>query len=93
METFYMQGDDKRLYFKNINRIPDEEEYKMIMRHLKKAECVINDKMMGPDCDIIRCTFKGKEFDVVRTIDGDGTFIYSDNHGVLEELEDVFNHD
>lgn len=36
METFYMQGDDKRLYFKNINRIPDEEEYKMIMQHLKK---------------------------------------------------------
>lgn len=54
---------------------------------------MINDKMMGPDCDIIRCTFKGKKFDVVRTIDGDGTFIYSDNHGILEELEDVFNHD
>lgn len=34
-----------------------------------------------------------EKFDVVRTIDGDGTFIYSDNHGVLEELEDVFNHD
>ena len=30
METFYMQGDDKRLYFKNISRIPDEEELPVI---------------------------------------------------------------
>lgn len=93
MESLYMQGDDKRLYFRNYNRIPDEEEYKMIMQCLKNAECVILDKKMGPYCDIIRCIYKENEFDVVRTIDGDGTFIYSDNHDVLEELEAVFKHD
>ena len=54
---------------------------------------MILDKKMGPDCDIIRCVYKENEFDVVRTIDGDGTFIYSDDHDVLEELEAIFKYD
>ena len=90
MKSFFMPGDENRLYFRNLNKISDEQEYKMVMHCLKNADCEIGDKIVGPDCDIIHCSHHGNEFDVIRTIDGDGTFIYSSNHAVLEELEDLF---
>ncbi len=31
METFRMDGDNNRIYFRNLNRVSDDEEYENIM--------------------------------------------------------------
>ena len=45
---------------------------------------------MGPDCDLIHCTVQSVRFDVIRTIDGDGSFIYCDNSDGMRFIENMF---
>jgi len=42
METFRMDGDDNRLYFRNPDHaVSDDEEFNMIMSLLRGADCEI----------------------------------------------------
>jgi len=91
METFRMDGDDNRLYFRNPDHaVSDDEEFNMIMSLLRGADCEIGDTDMGPDCDLIHCECDTGEFSVVRSLDGDGTFLYSDDPEVIDSLEELF---
>jgi len=45
---------------------------------------------MGPDCDLIDCSVEGIEFHIIRTIDGDGTFLYCDSPKGMSILEKMF---
>ena len=46
-----MAGDNNRLYFKNYERRPDDEEFAEVMKILKEEGAIISDKYIAPDCD------------------------------------------
>lgn len=54
METFRLTGDNNRLYFKNYDRRPDDEEFAEVMKILKEEGAIISDKYIAPDCDWYR---------------------------------------
>lgn len=45
---------------------------------------------MGPDCDLIICLIEGIEFHIIRTIDGNGTFLYCDSLEGMSILDKIF---
>ena len=90
METFRMDGDNNRIYFRNYYRVSDDEEYENIMEIIKGSDCTIGDTLRGPDCDIIHCEYEGILFNVVRTVDGDGSFIYCEDERDTDQIEELF---
>ena len=52
--------------------------------------CTIGETLMEPDCDLIHCSVQSVRFDVIRTIDGDGSFIYCDNSDGMRFIENMF---
>lgn len=90
MKPIHHNGDNKRLYFTNYERRSDDEEYLEIVSILKKYNYTINRTMIGPDCDLHYCEIGGYSFDIIRTIDGDGTFLYCDDEQGMKYLESIF---
>ena len=91
MQTFRMNGDEKHLYFKNLEHMSDREELVEVMKILHDNECVIIDRIMGPDCTLYQCKMNGYRFAVCdASIDGDGTFLCVDDLRTMEYLESVF---
>ena len=68
----------------------ETEEFEEIMSILKENNCTIDETLMGPDCDLIHCTVQSVRFDVIRTIDGNGSFIYCDNSDGMRFIENMF---
>ena len=86
-----MSGDNNRLYFKNHENRPDDLEFAEIMKILKEEGAIIGDKYIGPDCDLYKNCAIGEEFfDIIYSIDGDGTFLHVNNKETLEILERLF---
>lgn len=85
-----MDGDNNRIYFRNLNRVSDDEEYENIMDILENSGCDIGDTLTGPDCDIVHCEYEGILFDVVRTVDGEGSFIYCEDERDMDQIENIF---
>ena len=86
-----MAGDNNRLYFKNHENRPDDLEFAEIMKILKEEGAIIGDKYIGPDCDLYKsCAIGEKFFDIIYSIDGDGTFLHVKNNETLEILERLF---
>lgn len=91
METFRLAGDNNRLYFKNFDRRPDDEEFAEVMKILKEEGAIISDKYIAPDCDWYQnCKIGEETFDIIYTIDGDGTFLYAENSETIEILKSLF---
>ena len=90
MEIFRLDGDDKHLYFRNLRGISDDEEFESIMAVLKYLGCKIVDQQMAPYCDVVSCVYQEHSFKVIRTIDGDGNYIYADQPVALVCLEKLF---
>ena len=91
MKPIHHNGDNKRLYFTNYERRSDDEEYLEIVSILKKYNYTINRTMIGPDCDLHYCEIDGYSFNIIRSIDGDGTFLYCDDEQGMKYLESIFN--
>lgn len=91
METFRMAGDNNRLYFKNYERRPDDEEFAEVMKILKEEGAIISDKYIAPDCDWYHnCIIGEGVFDILYSIDGEGTFLYAENTETLVILVRLF---
>ncbi len=65
-------------------------EHSIVMNNCADSVCTIDETLMGPDCDLIHCTVQLVRFDVIRTIDGDGSFIYCDNSDGMRFIENMF---
>jgi len=91
MKAFHMDGDSVRLYFTNFENRPDDEEFEEIVSILKKNKCIFGETIMGPDCDLIHCMVEPVKFDIIRTIDGDGSFIYCDDPVGMIVIENMFD--
>ena len=88
MKAFKLSGDEKRIYFQNLNRIPAEEEFVMVIKELQAAGFNVSKvQMMGLD-DVYVCRKAGKECELY--YDGEESFIYSENQELTEELMRVF---
>lgn len=86
-----MAGDNNRLYFKNYDRRLDDEEFAEVMKILKEEGAIISDKYIAPDCDWYQnCKIGEENFDILFTIDGNGTYLYAENSGMIETLESLF---
>lgn len=86
-----MIGDNNRLYFKNYDNRPDDEEFAEIMKILKEEGAIIGDKYIAPDWDMYQnCKIGEEVFDIIYTIDGDGTFLHVENSETLKILECLF---
>lgn len=90
MEALYIGKDRKRLYFKNYERRPDDEEFEEVVSILKNNNCEFMKNLMGPDSDIYRYKINDMYFDLVRTIDGDGSFLYCEDINVMQIIEKMF---
>jgi len=91
MKGFHMDGDPVRLYFTNYERRPNEEEFAEIVDILNKHAMNIQKKIMGPDCDLYKCRIKDVEFELIYSIDGDGTFLYCDDSAGMTFLKTLFD--
>ena len=61
-----MAGDNNRLYFKNYDRRPDDEEFAEVVKILKEEGAIISDKYIAPDCDWYQNCKVGEEtFDII----------------------------
>lgn len=89
MQTFRMKNDNNRLYFRNPKRIPPEDELKHIKSILKENGITISDKKEAGLDDIYSCTKDDMHFNIIFT--GEETFLYSDDEGCLEKLEQMIN--
>ena len=47
MQTYRIDGDKKHLYFKNIERRSDKEEFSEVMKILHENEAIILDRLAG----------------------------------------------
>ena len=61
------------------------------MKILKEEGAIISDKYIVPDCDWYQdCKIGEATFDILFTIDGNGTFLYAEKSETLETLERLF---
>ena len=92
METFRITGDDKHLYFKNLEKITGQEEFRNVIDVLTRNECQIINRITGPDCTLFQCKLGVYRFAVCdASIDGDGTFLCVEDEQTMIFLEDLFN--
>lgn len=89
MQTFKMTDDNNRLYFKNLNRIAPKTELKNIIELLKENNVSISLKKEAGLDDIYSCNLDDMSFDIIYT--GEETFLYSDDEGCIERLEQMLN--
>ena len=90
MEGYHIKDDSTRLYFRHNDNVSDEEEYMAVMSVLRMSGAYIGETKVMPYCDIVRCSLDGADVDVMRYIDGDGTFIYCEDEACMRKLEKLF---
>ena len=91
METFRLTGDDRHLYFRNLERLSGREELASVMKILNANGCQIADRIVGPDCTLYPCKMNGYRFAVCdESIDGDGISLCVDDEKTMEYLEEIF---
>jgi len=91
METFRISGDEKHLYFKNLDRRSGKEEFNDVMDVLTRSGCQIINRIVGPDCILLHCNIGEYRFAVCdASIDGDGTFLCVDDELTMTFLEGLF---
>ena len=92
METFRITGDDKHLYFKNLEKRSGQEEFRQVMDVLTRNECQIINRITGPDCTLFQCRLANYRFAVCdASVDGEGTILCVDDEQTMVFLEDLFN--
>ena len=89
MKAFKLPGDEKRIYFQNLNRIPAEEELAAVLKELKAAGYQVSKPKEEGLYDIYICKKDGEQFDVAFT--GEETIIYHPgNAHDIEGLMKIF---
>lgn len=89
MKAFQMKDDENRIYFRNYERRPGEEELAEVMELLKKAGAKIGEKEEIADIDLYRCVWEDIPFDVIFT--GEEAVIYADDKEDVNKLLEVFS--
>lgn len=83
-----MKGDENRIFFRNLERRPGEEELREAVETLKAAGAEIGDvQQAGPD-DYYKGTLKGAAFRILFT--GEEAIICLDNETDAEKILKVF---
>lgn len=89
MKAFKLQGDENRIYFQNLNRIPAEEELAAVLEELKAAGCQVGGCKAAGLEDIYKCRLEEREFDLLFT--GEEAFLYVPNEEDAEHIMEIFN--
>ncbi len=89
MEAFQMQDDGKRIYFRNLNRIPPGEELADVLKQLQVAGCQVGSCKAAGLEDIYQCRLDEREFDLLFT--GEEAFLYVPNEEDAEHTMAIFD--
>ena len=89
MEAFQMQDDEKRIYFRNLNRIPPGEELAEVLKQLQVAGCQVGSCKAAGLEDIYKCRLDEREFDLLFT--GEEAFLYVPNEEDAEHTMAIFD--
>lgn len=89
MEAFQMQDDGKRIYFRNLNRIPPGEELAEVLKRLQVAGCQVGSCKAAGLEDIYQCRLDGREFDLLFT--GEEAFLYVPSEEDAEHIMAIFD--
>lgn len=86
MKTFQMPKDNKRLYFENLLRIPEDVLLEQVMKRLKThPEIRIGKRMTGPSEDLYSCRLREESFSLWFDLE-DGPEIHAEDPKLIEEL-------
>ena len=88
MKAIRFSGDEKRVYFQNLNRIPAEEQLIKVMKEMQEAGFRLSKPQMMCLDDVYTCRKAGKECKLY--YDGEELFIYSEDQELTEELMRIF---
>ena len=88
MKAFKLSGDEKRIYFQNLDQIPAEEELAAVLKELKAAGYQVSKPQEKGLDDVYACKKDGEQFEVVFT--GEEAIIYSDKPKIIEGLMKIF---
>ena len=83
-----MNGDEKRIYFQNLERRPAEEELQEVMETLRAAGGQIGNTVQAADVDRTMCSLDGIGFRILFT--GDEAILCADSKEDADELMKVF---
>lgn len=88
MKVFQLSGDEKRIYFQNLDRTPAEEELSAVLNELKAAAYKVSEPQEKGLDDVCVCKKDSEQFDVLFT--GEESIIYSDEPKIIEGLIKIF---
>ena len=92
MKTLRLNGENNKLYFKNYENRPDEEEFREVISILKSAGCIIGKRTTAADFDVYECRYNDMSFTVYYDISGDyGTSLCAEDENTISQLEMIFN--
>lgn len=91
MKGFHLTGDTCRLYFTAAKVLDDDAEFSAVMERLTTAGCRIGLPFTAPDCDIFPCRLEAYDFTVIRTLDGNGTYLHCNIPQGMQRLEQLFD--
>ena len=79
-----MAGDNNRLYFKNYERRPDDEEFAEVMKILKEEGAIISDKYIS-NPEILRNI--DKLVDITKYKEGMRIYHKKFGEGIIQKIE------
>lgn len=83
-----MKDDENRIYFRNYERKPAEEELNTLVKELEAAGCQVGSKKAAGLDDTYECKKEGMSFSIVFT--GEESFIYSGSKETIKNLMKIF---
>lgn len=88
MKAFQIKDDEKRIYFRNMERRPAEEELDEAMDILRKEGCKVGKKQMYGLDDLYKCSIGNEAFNLIYT--GEEAFLFSENKETIRKLLMMF---
>ena len=92
MEAFKIAGDEKHLYFRNIDGMNKREKLNNVMSVLISRDCQITHRTVGNDCTLIHCKIEYYRFVVCdASKDKEEIYLCVDDDKTMEFLHKLFN--
>ncbi len=93
MKTYQIDSQPETIFFKNIERIPENDIYKNVLRILGKDKKIIIGEETDRALQFVRsCSYCGEQFEIVYDIDY-GVMIHAQNLSLKVKLLNLLEGD
>lgn len=90
MKSYMIDDSPNLIYFRNPERIPEQQVCNRVKEILINAGVKIGSAMMGPSEDVYACEWSGKSFSLIYDID-EGACLYADDPDLRRRLAELFS--